>query len=273
MTNEEGVVKDLFSGGYLVINDVTDDEINGHACRMISYVIDYREMTVSEAGRYGIGPGSPKYFEWQICADDEKAYYKYFTYTHGGKLHEWEFTLSELEEDASIGAPEELTEGAYDILVEQMSKKGELTNCLNNMAGEDRDRCVAKVALDIMSEELCEVARDRRDRCLVSIMPFLLDETICEKIIDESFGDDCYIEMSGGMKDNSYCDNIVNESKIELCMDVAREDYGMDEIPEEAEPEEEIEEPVNETEDTSEIIEELFEQVEGYNETNSTEEN
>lgn len=275
MANEEVRVDELFDGGYLKINNVENDEINGHACRLVEYVIDYREMSITEAERYGISPSSPKYFEWQICADDEKVYYKYFTYTYGGNLHEWEYTLFELDDAEVIEAPAELEQGAYDVLVEQMVKKGELTDCLNNEKGAERDRCVANVARDVYSEELCEVAGDRRDRCLVSLMPFLLDEAICEKIVDQSFADDCYIEMAGGNKDNSYCDSILNESKIDICMNVSREDYGMDyeieeEMNETAVNETETNESSGESTETSEIIQEIFEQIES--EENETEE-
>jgi len=273
IANENRMINELFNGGYIKINSVSDEEINGHSCRMVNYVIDYRDMSLTEAGKYGISPSSPKYFEWQLCADDEKVYYKYFTYTYGGKLNEWEFTLYEFTDASDIEAPETLEEGAYSILVEQMEKKGELTSCLNQKAGDERDRCIAKIALDIYSEELCGITGDRRDRCLISLMPFLLDEAICEKIIDASFKDDCYIEMAGGKKDSSYCENIVNESKTDLCTDVSREDYGMDYEPESNETMvnetmTNVTVDINETEDTDSIIEDIFEQIE-----NSTEEN
>lgn len=271
IANEEVRVDELFKGGYLKINSVEDGEVNGNTCRMVNYVIDYREMSITEAEKYGISPSSPKYFEWQICADDEKAYYKYFTYTYGGNLHEWEYMLYELDDAEAIEPPVELEQGAYTVLVEQMEKKGELTNCLNNEKGAERERCVANVALDIYSEELCEVAGERRDRCLISLMPFLLDEAICEKIVDESFADDCYIEMAGGKKDDSYCDNIMDESKIEMCMNVSREDYGADYEPEEEMNETAINETeTNESAETSRIIEEIFERIES--EENETEE-
>jgi len=275
--SENSMINDLFEGGYIQINSVTDSEVNGHACKMVEYVIDYRDMSLSEAGKYGISPSSPKYFEWQLCADDEKVYYKYFTYTYGGKLHEWEFTLEEFGDAPEIEAPEDLMEGAYGILVEQMEKKGELTSCLNTETGSEKDRCIAKVALDVYSEELCGIAGDRRDRCLVSLMPYLLDESICEKITDQGFADDCYIELAGGKKDSSYCDNLVNESKVELCMNVSDEDYGMDYEPE-PENETEINETetndtmgMNETDGTDPRIEEIFDRIEnGENETEET---
>ncbi len=271
MANEEIRVDELFEGGYLQISSVEDSEINGHACRMVNYVIDYREMSISEAEKYSILPSSPKYFEWQICADDERAYYKYFTYTYGGNVHEWEFTLYELGAETQIQPPEELAAGAYDILVEQMGKKGELTYCLNKETGDSRERCVAKVALDTYNMELCEVAGKRRDRCLVSLMPFLLDESVCDMITDASFRDDCYIEMAGGKKDAGYCGSILNESKTELCMNVSREDYGLGELPEESEETNQTDE-TNESTETSDVVKEIFEQIENE-ETNSTEEN
>ncbi|MEM2908687.1 MAG: DUF333 domain-containing protein [Candidatus Bilamarchaeaceae archaeon] len=223
IVEEERLYSALFDGGHIIIKGVSNATVDGHPCKMVEYTIDYANVTAAEASRLGIilSPTHPKHFEWKVCADDRMVYYKYFNYTYLGKPTEFEIKITTYGSPSEIVPPEDLSKGAYDLLLEENERRSELIGCFE---GEERDRCVAMIALNLMNARLCEYAGERRDRCLVSIVPFRLDEGICDKIVDQSFKDDCYIELAGGKKNSTYCARIANSSKIEFCMNVSREE-------------------------------------------------
>ncbi len=212
--------------GFVILSpDIIAKTLNGRKCIEISYLIDYTNMTVDEANRFGISPSSPKQFDWRMCINNEtgEVYSKYFNYSYLGREHEWGYKLLELEWNTNrqIVPPENITEGTYDVLLEESRWKNELQDCYSG-SEEDKDRCIATIALQLKMKSICYLAGERRDRCLVSIVPLTLDETICTAVTDPGYRDDCYIEMAGGTKNNSYCSWITDPSKAEFCMNVSQ---------------------------------------------------
>lgn len=284
MEEEIGRLDYFLEKGYLVFSPETPEKtVNGKKCDEVSYVIDYTEMTVSEATRYGISLSAPRFFEFSFCVDNatDLAYRKYFNYTYQGMFHEWSFELlgADWSPAEEITPPENLTEGAYDLLLEEKGWQAQLQNCLS-YTGESRDECMHELALTLKNKKICEMAGERRDWCLVTVVGLTADETICPTIVNASFKDDCYIEVAGNKKDSSYCSMIVDSEKAEYCMNVSQVvEEPEPELPEELPPvnetmEEETTPPENETEEENGVdVQELLEYVEHYgeNETNETE--
>ncbi len=216
----------FMENGYVEFSPVlVNKTVNGHGCTEISYVTDLTNLTVGEAARFSISPTSPKVFSWNMCIDDKTgiAYSKHFNYSYRGKQYYWDFELIDYEwyTNKQITPPENLTEGAYDVLLEESEWKNELQRCYSGDE-EDKDRCISLVALQLKMKSICDLAGERRDRCLVSIVALTLDESICMDISDAGYKDDCYIEMAGGTKNSTYCSMIANSSKVELCMNVSQ---------------------------------------------------
>ncbi len=201
-------------------------KLNGRECLGITYNFDFTNMSVYEASKFGIGPATPRQFLYEMCVVNEtgEIIRKHITYSQAGVLHENTFNLIESEWDTSrtFEPPENLTDGALDLLVEENSKQNILSECYAE-EGDERDRCISMFALNLKSRDLCELAGGRRDRCLVSIVPFVRDESICMDIMDMSYKDDCYIEMGGATGNDSYCAHIANQSKADFCMNISAE--------------------------------------------------
>jgi hypothetical protein len=123
---------------------------------------------------------------------------------------------------AAIEPPANMSGDAVAVFRKEREQQVKLATCHTDKSGEEREGCVAAIALNLRRKDICELAGSRRDRCLVSIVPLTKDQTICTAIADASFKDDCYIELAGAYKDSSYCGNIKNASKVQDCQDAAK---------------------------------------------------
>ncbi len=212
--------------GYVIFSpEMEEKTINGHKCTEISYVVDLSNVTMGEIERFNIMVNAPKVFSWNLCIDNRTgiAYSKHFNYSYQGKQYYYDFELLDYEwyTNREIIPPEEITEGVYEVLLEESEWKSQLQNCYIG-AESERDRCISMIALQLKMKSLCELAGERRDRCLVSIVPLTLDESICAGITDPDYKDDCYTEMAGGTKNDSYCSMVVNATKAEFCMNISQ---------------------------------------------------
>lgn len=204
--------------------ETVEKSVGGHACTEFSYSFDFTNISLYDASRFGIGTSTPKQFRWVMCADNAtgEVYEKHVTYSQNGVDHENEFTLlsSEWGTARAISAPENLSEGAVELLMEEKLRQNTLSGCYQK-SGDERDRCVALLALDLRNRDMCGLAGGRKDRCLVSLVPFLREAGICTEISDQSFRDDCYIEMGGATGDESYCGMISEQEKKDYCANVS----------------------------------------------------
>ncbi len=229
--------------GYLTLSPETPEKtVSGKTCNEVNYAIDYTNMTVSEASNYGVSPYGPRRFEFAICVNNKTglAHSKYFNYTYQGIFHEWEFQLLDADWSPSeeIAPPENLTEGAYDIILEEAGWQNELRSCFDRTE-ESRDKCVHDLAITLKMKGVCELAGERRDWCLVSVVALSPDETICPEITNAAYRDDCYVEIAVATKNQDYCSMVADAAKKEDCINASTV---VEEVPE-APPEL----PLNET--------------------------
>ena len=234
--NEETMARNLdqmnyfMEYGYVIFSNMIEEKtVNGHRCTEISYVTDLRNLTMGEAERFGIPLNAPKVFSWNLCIDNNTgiAYSKHFNYSYQGKQYYSDFELLDYEwyTNKKVVPPENITEGAYDVLLEESEWKSQLQGCYIG-AESEKDRCISMIALQLKIKSLCDLAGERKDRCLVSVVPFILDESVCTEITDSAYKDDCYTEMAGGTKNDSYCSMIVNATKVEFCMNISQPENG-----------------------------------------------
>jgi hypothetical protein len=244
---------------------VVPSSSNGRPCSKISYSLNLTNLSLDEAARFGIGSSSPREFDWTMCIDNETGipYEKEFNYTYNGTLHTYQYKLVSYKGSASPLLAPNITLGETNGILGKLYKEREqqikLASCYTDLQGEDRERCIAVIALDIERKDLCELSGARRDRCLVSLVPLLKDASICPGITNQSFKDDCYLELGGALKDNTYCGYISEAAKKETCMGISE--------PSKPKP------PQNTTNSTSEFDpEEFMEYVDkhGQNNTNTT---
>ncbi len=219
-------------------------------CSQISYVLDFTDISLREAVRFGIGSNTPKIFNWTMCINNNTGYVheKAFSYIYEEMLHTYSYKLESFQTTApEIEPPADITTGAIAKLRNEREQSVKLTACFTDKQGAERNKCVSDLALVLRRTDLCDMAGERRDQCLVSLVPFKKDESICTSIVGISFKDDCYIELAGANKNESYCSNLQNQSKMELCIEAAQP------VP-----------PANDTETRAIDIDTLMQQIEDY---------
>jgi len=216
----------LISKGHVLLNPVpTSKKVESHQCSEVTYALDFSNMSVGDAGRFGVGSATPKKFDWTMCVDNATGYLweKAFNYTYNGIPHRYVLTLVSYVPGyaASLSPPENLSGGVINILFNEKEQQIRMANCYAGEQGDERDKCLAAIALDNRRKDLCEYAGGRRDRCLVSIVPLTRDETICTAISSAAYRDDCYIELAGAHKNSSWCAMVQNTSKSDFCMGIS----------------------------------------------------
>lgn len=221
---------------YLIANklvrlepDLVPSSSMGRDCEVVRYTLNFTNLSLDEAARFGIGSNSPRLFSWSMCIDNQTGvpYEKAFNYTFNGTLHAYVYRLVSFRESApEIVPPPNISLGQTNGILGKLYKEREqqikLASCHTDLQGEDRERCIANIALSLGRKDLCELAGSRRDRCLVSLIPDTKDATICPAIKDSGFKDDCYIELAGAYKDGSYCGSVVDAAKKQACLDAAK---------------------------------------------------
>lgn len=230
----------LIEKGYLsVMPEIEDDIVSTVPCRRISYTIDYSNLSLDEAARFGISSGSPRVFMLSACVQNETGMVRESTLEYldnGGVMHTKITTLSSFSDSSTpISAPEPNGD-AVAVLRKEREQQIKLVACHTDKEGAEKEDCVADLSLILKRKDLCELAGSLRDRCMVTLVPIIKDETICPEINSPSFRDDCYIELAGAYKNSTYCSSIQNQSKIEHCEEVSvpknetESDYDIDEF-------------------------------------------
>lgn len=212
----------LIENGFVKINPniITRSFSDSRICNEASYQIDYTNISVIDAGRFGIGPDSPKVFNLTICTNENKVVKKTLSYVFGEKAYNSVFEVFSLVPGSSeIQAPE-TTEGAVEILKEEKEQQLVIGRCYSATKEADKEKCISDLALNLRRSDMCALAGDRADRCYLSFIPITGDEKICSAI--SVLKDDCTIELAGYYKNSTYCSNIINNSKTDLCMMAAK---------------------------------------------------
>jgi hypothetical protein len=216
----------LLNRGYLQISPtITNGSVANKGCSMVSYVIDYRNLSLDEAARFSIGSNSPKLFQLSSCIDNATGltlqntleYQDIQSMNHSSVITVTAYSRG----SAPIVPPDNISGDAVSLLSSEKQQQVAFAACFTGKSGPDREKCVSDTALNLHRKDLCEYAGSRRDRCLVALVPLTKDQTICGSINDPSYKDDCYIELAGAYKDSSYCASVVNQSKTQQCTDAA----------------------------------------------------
>lgn len=218
-------MEELIRKGYLITKPQIENVTSGlNPCSRVNYIIDYSNITVEEAARYGIGPQSPKLYRLSRCIEPQSGLPYETTLDYNDKgLNHTKVTRVILFRNvtAPIEAPTTSNGNAVEIFEKEREQQVKLATCHTDKSGEEREKCVADIALNLRRKDICELAGARRDRCLVAIVPLTKDQTICMAVANASFRDDCYIELAGAYKDIVYCNKVVNTSKLEFCERIA----------------------------------------------------
>ncbi|MFH0885392.1 MAG: hypothetical protein V1861_06815 [Candidatus Micrarchaeota archaeon] len=221
----ESAMGELIKKGYLRVEpEITNKAVGTFACSQVVYIIDYSNVTVDEASRYGIGAQSPKRYSLYRCIDAEGglAYETGLFYIDKVMEHNKLTTVSAFRMDApAIAPPANLSGDAISIFRKEREQQVKLATCHTDKTGEEKDKCVSDIAFNLKRKDICELSMSKRDTCLLSIVSLTKDETICQAISDAGMKDSCYIELAGAYKDSTFCAKVADASKVQACQDAA----------------------------------------------------
>ncbi len=217
----------LIKNGIVIFEpETTAKTVNNFSCDDIKFVIDYSNLTLSEAAQYGIGSGSPKIFHGSVCiSDDGLAQERTFKYTFGGiqQINVWTLIKAEFNKDQEIIAPANLTENmtAFSLLSFESELNGMMDACYSNQDIITKEKCISNNALELKYPPLCGLAGSRSDQCYLNLVSIGKDTSLCTSISNPSTKDDCYIEIAGFTKTPAYCSSVANETKKTYCLNVS----------------------------------------------------
>ncbi|MBI5222921.1 hypothetical protein HY990_00710 [Candidatus Micrarchaeota archaeon] len=216
----------LIDKKYLTFQTQENTSIDGKACRLITYTIEFSNASINDAARFGIGASSPKRFDWRICVDEKGMFVlREFEYKFpaDGKTHSYEAkTISlKIANDITITKPTSTgDQNAVDLLRDEKQSQADLVGCYQ-LKPSDKDTCLNTMAIQNANKDICALAGTKAQRCLVSLVPITKDPTICQIVQDAGYRDDCLIEVAGALKNQTYCSGIQNQSKTANCQKAA----------------------------------------------------
>jgi hypothetical protein len=222
----ESAMEELVKKGYLRAEPaIVNRTVGTAACSQVRYIIDYSNVTVDEAARYGIGTQSPKTYSLYRCIDSEGglAYETSLAYSDKGVMHTKLTSVSAFRKGAAaITPPVSLSGDAIGTFRKEREQQVKLATCHTDKTGLEKDKCISDIAFNLKRKDICELSASKRDTCLLSIVSLTKDETICQAISDAGMKDSCYIELAGAYKDSSYCAKVADASKAQSCQDAAK---------------------------------------------------
>ena len=217
----------LMQQGYLSVDPIIINETIGTIpCSLVSYVIDFRNMSATDAESFGLSSNSPMVMNLSNCIDPKTGltYRSTLDYTDSNGTS-YGSTISVLyfkQGTVPISPPNGTYGNAIGIFSDELTAQATLSDCQSQYTNKSQmDMCVAEQAVELERKDLCNLIPDRRDQCLVSLIPLTKDVSICPTINDPSFKDDCYIELAGAYKNNSYCVQVLNASKMPECQNAS----------------------------------------------------
>ncbi|HIH22985.1 TPA: hypothetical protein HA238_04610 [Candidatus Micrarchaeota archaeon] len=209
----------------ITFEEVVETIENNEKCSEVNFVIDYSNLTLSEAMSLNVRQGDPKRYEAKLCFSEERneVISKEFAYNYLGKdrISKWDLVSSNWKYNEEIIVPENLTAGkAITLLQAASDDQNAFIACLEK-EGIEHDKCVYSMALDKKNLELCKFAGGRKDICILNLAIMAKDTEMCKLVTESGIKDDCYIELGGTMKNASICGSILNSTKVSMCEEFA----------------------------------------------------
>ncbi len=232
--NDEGIAKAgedyrlLAEKGLLTFENTEDSGTKLGKCTRFGFKIDYSELGIQDAARFGLGANSPLAYIGYFCVNsvDKNSYEKYFKYDFKGKSVYTNFTLLgyDFGKAPEISLPENVTNRLASTLIEEeKSDLAEFLSCYKKVEKKDVESCVYTYAVIKKNELACPYLSDRNKSqiCLLNVAVENKDDALCSRIDVQDYKDDCYVEIAGLTKNSGLCGRISNDDKTQLCKQAA----------------------------------------------------
>ncbi|MEK6981451.1 MAG: hypothetical protein AABX38_00845 [Candidatus Micrarchaeota archaeon] len=210
------------------IGQAVNKTIEGRTCNFIDYTLNYSVLSLSDAPKFGIGPSSPKFFRSSVCITDEGVtLYKKFDYDYLGSNRTNEFYLieqSDKDKAKTLLDRPNITENITisDLVAQEIILKQQLGNCYAKPTSLEKDSCVFSMSFDLGYKELCNAAGAKSDICYINFAISQNNTGICQSVGSSEFKDDCYTEMAGKNKNQTFCNQINNVTKQTYCLNISK---------------------------------------------------
>jgi hypothetical protein len=230
--SQKASIKKLVNAGAVNVSANAEDAVVGpFEASKISYVVDYRGLTVEKLGAAGISPNDETIYSvtqvtyWMDkktglmvkshAAIDNKGTKSYFDVLYNG-----------IEVgDAAVPFPPSQTYDVTEFLRFYKASAQEYTSkeeC-NSKQGTERDACYKSLAIEKKSWDICKQIADalEYERCTMYIAQATNNYVLCEQL--PTLGDDCYISVVSQTGNVDVCKKLKNTSLTTACADAVAE--------------------------------------------------
>ncbi len=224
----------LIAAGAIVVNpNTTDEQVGLFDTVRVSYVLDYRGLTVKQLQAIGLSPNDPsltnvvdqKVSFW-IDKKTGFAVKSSATYTENlvPKKYDMTYSLVDLNRGSMPAVPEKLS--GTDSLVVFYSQAerdyGQRATC-NNMQPNERDLCFKNAAVGSKKWDFCKQIKNQTvyEECSLIVAQSTNNYWLCANLT--IMADDCYISVAGETGDFSLCKKLKNSSLSDACTASAKD--------------------------------------------------
>lgn len=223
ISNEIKIMKTLSEKGALTFSDeVIDAEVDGRACKEISFLLNYSVLSLTDLAALGI-KGTPFEIYGSYCVDPESGerYTKRYNYTYLGKAAGITFKLLNAEWNATkeISIPTVFDNNTLSLIYTENELEQEVLECLDKSDKSKMEHCIRTLALEKRFAPACELAGDMKEMCFMNVAIIERKTGLCEKT--GTLRDDCYIEIAAKELNSTYCDQISDLTKKQFCYNVS----------------------------------------------------
>jgi hypothetical protein len=230
--NQKTDIKKLVNAGAVKLNaSVEDAKIGQFETSKISYVVDYRGLTVEKLGSIGVSPNDAA-----IYSVTEVTYWMdkktgLMVKSHASIDNRGTKSYFDVEyygvglDGVVLAPPPNQVYDVTDFLKFYKKSADDYTSkeTCKAKAGAERDSCYKSLAMDELDWEVCKLISNslEYERCAMYVAHETTNPLLCEQL--PTFGDDCYISVVSQNGDAELCKKLKNSSLTAACADAVAE--------------------------------------------------
>jgi hypothetical protein len=211
----------LYEKGALIFGDtVVEKQVDGKNCSEISFIINYSVLSLDDAVKVGIQPGTPMEIYGNVCIETQSGqwYEKTYAASYQGRkvLTSSKLLIADWTKAEKIIIPQLFDNSTLELFYAENDVQNDVLSCFNKEVAE-KDKCVHNIAIWERLPSLCNIAGGRKDLCFFDLALLANEKDGCK--LAGSLEDDCYLELAWKLRDINYCESIKNTTKKDFCID------------------------------------------------------
>jgi len=209
-------------------NDVENKSVNGFQCEEVHFDLSFSKLSLDDLYKLGYSTNiyTIKNYSSDLCFGDNLKVFEKSNYTIGsnhGVVSKFQIKkLISKGPGVDISLPNSYLFVNESELVSILSYSDnavkEVYTC---MFDKHPEYCFEEDAIDNNLLFYCEFAGNERDKCFTISGSKWVDINRCNMINNVSFRDDCILDVSVSLKNQTMCNNISNQTKFADCIDLS----------------------------------------------------